>query len=352
MRLFILFALALQPSRFSGTLDIFRSLFHFAYVSRLPESATISRRDFLMKTAVATTATAIAGTSTLPGQGEIHNHVANSPQHPPIAVFTKVCQTLKISFEDSASLVAEAGMQGIDSPVRPDGEVLPARVAEDLPSYAEALKKHNLRLLLLTTAITKPSSENAETILRTAKKLGVQYYRLGFTEIQKDRAPEKQISEVKAGLKDLVALNKEIGITALYQNHSPSGRSYVGGNLDDLYEIVKDFDPAQIGVAFDIGHALVVHGKDWRPHFEKIRSHFKIAYIKDVKMGGRWVPFGKGDIAETGYFKLLREMKYSAPISLHIEFDWTEKGKTKTRPALLKALQESTATLKKWLAEA
>src|SRR5580765_5725707 len=54
MRLFILFALALQPFRFSGTLDIFRSLFHFAYVSQLSESATYSRRDFLMKTAFAT----------------------------------------------------------------------------------------------------------------------------------------------------------------------------------------------------------------------------------------------------------------------------------------------------------
>ena len=92
--------------------------------------------------------------------------------------------------------------------------------------------------------------------------------------------------EIKAQLKDLAALNKQIGIGAIFQNHSPAGRSYVGGDLSELYDIVKDFDPAQIGVAFDIGHALVVHGDDWRRHFEKLKSHLKVAYVKDVTRGG------------------------------------------------------------------
>jgi sugar phosphate isomerase/epimerase len=304
----------------------------------------LSRRDFLMKTAVMSSAVALAGSRGL-------SSLAAGTSSPPIALFSKVYQTLKLNFEDAASITAEVGLQGVDPPVRPAGEVLPERVSEDLPRYAETLQKHNLRLLLLTTAILSPSSPNAENILRTAKKLGVQYYRLGFTETQKDIPVEKQIGEIKAGLKDLAALNKEIGITAIYQNHSPSGRSYVGGNLEHLYQIVKDFDPAQIGIAFDIGHALVVHGSDWRPHFEKLKSHFKIAYVKDVKTGGRWVPFGQGDIAQTGYFQILKELNYQAPISMHIEFDWTDNGKTKTRTALVKALKETTTVLKRWLVE-
>ena len=116
----------------------------------------------------------------------------------------------------------------------------------------------------------------------------------------------EQVREIRAQLKDLAALNQQIGIGAIFQNHSPSGRSYVGGDLAEMYDIVKDFDPAQIGVAFDIGHALVVHGDDWRRHFEKLKSHLKIAYVKDVKREGRWVPFGEGDIGSTGYFKLLK----------------------------------------------
>ena len=113
----------------------------------------------------------------------------------------------------------------------------------------------------------------------------MQYYRLGFVITQADAPAGKQVREIRAKLKDLAALNKQIGIGAIFQNHSPSGRGYVGGDLADMYEIVKDFDPAQIGVAFDIGHALVVHGDDWRRHSSKLKSHIKVAYIKDVKRG-------------------------------------------------------------------
>jgi sugar phosphate isomerase/epimerase len=205
---------------------------------------------------------------------------------------------------------------------------------------------------LLTTAITGIASPHAEDILRSAKQLGVQYYRLGFTITQADAPPGKQVREIRARLKDLAALNKQIGIGAIYQNHSASGRGYIGGDLTELYEIVKDFDPAQIGAAFDLGHALITHGDDWRGHYEKLKSHLKVAYIKDVKRGQGWVPFGQGDIASTGYFKLLKQLGCRAPVSLHIEFDWSDKGKSKTRAALSKALQESTQVLRRWLSTA
>jgi hypothetical protein len=45
-------------------------------------------------------------------------------------------------------------------------------------------------------------------------------------------------------------------------------------------------------------------------------------------------------------------MGYRAPICLHVEFDWTEKGKTKTREALAKTLRDSVRALKQWLEEA
>src|SRR5436190_2941537 len=119
-----------------------------------------SRRDFIMKTAVFSSAAALAGGGTLAG-------LAAEKFSPPIALFSKVYQTLNLSFEDAAAVTAEAGLDGIDPPVRPGGEVLPERVGEDLPRYAEALRKHNLRVLLLTTGIISPASPSAEAILRT-----------------------------------------------------------------------------------------------------------------------------------------------------------------------------------------
>jgi sugar phosphate isomerase/epimerase len=303
----------------------------------------LSRREFIAKTLAVSSTAALCRGDVLLGRAEENASL-------PIVVFSKVYQELELGFDAAAALTAEAGLNGIDCTVRPGGEILPENAARELPQYDAALNKRDLQVPLLTTGIMSVSSPHAEEILRTAKKLGVQYYRLGFVNTQTDAPPGKQVREIRAQLKDLAALNKEIGIGAIFQNHSPSGRNYVGGDLSEMYDIVKDFDPAQIGVAFDIGHALVVHGDGWRQHFEKLKSHLKVAYVKDVTRGGRWVPFGQGDIASTGYFKLLKDLGYRAPVSMHIEFDWTDGGKTKTRTALAKALQESAQVLRRWLA--
>jgi len=305
----------------------------------------LSRREFIGRTLAASATVPLCAGGALSG-------LAAETFSPPIVAFSKVYQTLKLNFDEAAAVTAEAGIDGIDCPVRAGGEILPEHVTRQLPEYAAALKKRGLQLPLLTTGITSVSSTCAEDILRAAKKRGVQFYRLGFAIRETNGSAGKQVREIKAQLQDLAALNKQIGIGAIFQNHSPAGRSYVGGDLTELYEIVKDFDPAQIGVAFDIGHALVVHGDDWRRQFERLKSHLKIAYVKDVKRDGRWVPFGEGDIARTGYFKLLKELNYQAPVSLHIEFDWTDGGKSKTRPALVKALQDSSRVLRRWLASA
>jgi sugar phosphate isomerase/epimerase len=302
----------------------------------------LSRREFLAQALAASSTAALCGGTGL-------SALAQEKPALPIVVFSKVYQSLKLKLEEAAALTAEAGLDGVDCPVRPGGEILPEHAAQELPQYAAVLRKRSLQLPLLTTGITDTSSPHTEDILRTAKKLGAQHYRLGFVLRRADVPAARQVDEVKGQLKDLAALNKQIGIGAIFQNHSPASRSYVGGDLDDLYAIVKDFDPAQVGVAFDIGHALVVHGDDWRRHFDKLKPHIRIVYVKDVTRAGHWVPFGQGDIASTGYFKLLKQMNYRAPISLHIEFDWTNGGKAKTRAALLKALQDSVQMLRRWL---
>jgi sugar phosphate isomerase/epimerase len=202
----------------------------------------------------------------------------------------------------------------------------------------------------LTTAITSPASPQAETILRTAKKLAIQRYRLGFIYRSNDASWDQQLREVRAQLKDLAALNKEIGIGAVMQNHSPSGRTYVGGNLDELVQIVEGFDPEQVGVAFDIAHALNVHGHEWRAKFDRVGTHLKVVYVKDTNKQKQFVPLGQGEVGATGYFQLLKQMGYHAPISLHIEYSESPTSQPETREALLKAVKESLQVLGRWLA--
>jgi sugar phosphate isomerase/epimerase len=306
---------------------------------------SFSRRDFLARAALVCSSGALCGVS-LPS-------FAAEKFSPPITVFSKIYQDLKLDFEQAADLTADAGLDGVDCPVRPGGEILPERAVDEMPRYAEALRKRKTGMLLLTTAILSPATPHTEDILRTAKKLGIRYYRLGSVQVPRDAQTSKQANEIKAQLKDLAALNKELGVTGLFQNHSPWGKTQVvGGDLNELFDIVKDFDPNQIGVAFDLGHALLVHGDDWRPQLEKLKRFIKVAYVKDAKKGGRFVHFGQGDFAQTGYFTLLKQMGYNAPFSIHIEFDWSDQGRDKTRAALLRALKESAGVLREWVAKA
>ncbi len=307
-------------------------------------TSTLSRREFIAKSVLGASAISLSASA-------IYRASAAEKLPPPIVVFSKVYQKLSLNFDDAAAVTAEAGLDGIEPPLRSDGEIVPERATEDLPRYVEAMHKRKLQVPLLTTAIVSTSSPHAEEVLRTAKKVGVQFYRVGFVDRQGDS--KKQVSEFRAQLKELAAMNKALGIGAVLENHSPAGHGkYLGGDLTEMREIVSGFDPAQIGVAFDIGHAIIVHKENWRPHFEALKPHIKVAYVKDAKMSGRWVPFGEGDVGHLGYFRLLREMGYNAPISMHMEYDWTEKGKATNREALVKALRESAAMLRKWLAEA
>ncbi len=288
---------------------------------------------------------------------------------PPVAIFSKLFQELKLNFERSAEVTAEAGLDGIDCAVRAGGEIEPERAADDMPRYADALAKHGAKMLLLTTGILGVDSPNCREILATAKKLGIRYYRLGFWRKPADAAAaERYLSEIKARLKDLAALNRELGVCALFENHSAPGTKVggtqpeasarnpspgskssgmAGGDLGELYEIVKDFDPDQIAVAFDLGHAIIMHGDEWQAHFERLKSHIKVAYIKDVGRTSRFVPFGQGEFAKTDFFTLLKRMNYRAPISMHIEYNWAADGE-KTRAAMVEMLKSNRRVMGQW----
>ncbi|OHE75799.1 MAG: hypothetical protein A2107_03225 [Verrucomicrobia bacterium GWF2_62_7] len=307
--------------------------------------ALLSRRDFLRHAAFASAAAAAwpRFASAAPSGGKFT---------PPIPVFSKLYQELKLDFEQAAELTAEAGLDGVDCPVRPKGEIEPERAADEMPRYAEALRKRKLDMLLITTGINSISTPHAETVLRTAKKLGIRYYRLGFST-NRQKGAATPLSEIKAQLRELAALNKELGLTGVIQNHSPSGRStYVGGDLHEMYDIVKDFNPNQIGVAFDLCHALVVHGDDWGARFDQLKPHIKVAYVKDVKRPRELTPFGEGEFKNTDYFKRLKQMNLTAPLSMHIEYKWCPEGQEKTRAAMLKMLRQNLRVLKGWLAAA
>jgi sugar phosphate isomerase/epimerase len=311
---------------------------------------TVSRRIFLESAAAGVALSAAAGHARL--------LAARSPHPlPPLAIFSKLYQELKLDFEQSAEVTAEAGYNGIDCAVRPKGEIEPERAADEMPRYAEALAKQGTKMLLLATGNSGVDSPHVRDILTTANKLGIRYYRLDFFTYKQDLSPEKQIAEVKARLKELAALNRELGVCGVFENHSTigskvgskaeRGSGYIGGDLSELHGIVKDFDPDQIAVAFDIGHAIIQHGDEWRSHFETLKDRIRIIYVKDAGRASRFVPFGEGEIGTTDFFRSLVAMNYAAPLCIHIEYPWAADAK-KTRAGMIDTMKKSRLVVENW----
>jgi sugar phosphate isomerase/epimerase len=266
-----------------------------------------------------------------------------------IGGFTKVLQDL--SYEKTAEAAVGIGWDGIECPVRAKGHVLPERVEEDLPRMVDALKAKNLEVLALATEIRGTDDPHIEKVLRTGLKLGIRLYRLGGFKYKEGISIPKQLDEFRARLKDVAALNRELGITGLYQNHS--GNGYVGASVWDIHEMVKDFDPKDIGVHFDIGHATVESGLSWPTSFALVKDRIGAVIVKDFYWkhtpgeGAKtvWVPIGQGSI-QPRFFGMLRASGFRGPITMQFEYAWEGGDGLESR---LKALKQDNLKLREWV---
>lgn len=299
---------------------------------------SVNRRQFLRRSA----ALALAPAACPPISAE------EGPGGPrfEFCTFTKALQPL--SYEETAARIAALGFDGIEGAVRPKGHVEPERVGEDLPKLVEALKGEGLAFTVMTTAINEVSAEQrTEEILRTAAAARVKRYRMGYYKYDLSKPIRPQLDEFRPRLRDLVALSRELGIKPIYQNHS--GRDYFGGPVWDLCEVLAEFDPAHVGVAFDIGHATVEGGKAWPLHFATARPHIDTVYIKEPSWQNNtlgWGPVGEGAV-DKGFYKQLKEGDFRGPVSLHVEY--LGHGDAAIVPTVLKAIEKDFATLRSYL---
>lgn len=243
---------------------------------------------------------------------------ASEPQGNKICAFIKFLQSL--SYEQLAETIAELEFDGIEATVRDRGHVLPERVEEDLPKLVEALKKHNLEITVMASSVNSVDQPHTEKVLRTAASLGVKRYRMAHYRCDLDRPVLEQLDEFRPALKELVALNRELGISAVYQNHA--GAKYVGATLWDLYHLIEDYPVEDVGAAFDIRHATAAAGVSWPVVFNLMRPHLGAVYVKDFRWNERKmenVPLGEG-MVDNKFFSVLKRSQYGGPISLHVEY--------------------------------
>jgi sugar phosphate isomerase/epimerase len=240
------------------------------------------------------------------------------PPQPHFCVFEKYLQDL--SHEQLADELAELGFNGVEVTARSGGRIRPERAEEDLPALVEALAKRHLEVTILTTEVNRVDDATNERLLAAAAKLGIKRYRLGWFKYDDQRPLPAQLADARLQLLDLAALNRALGITGLWQNHS--GPAYVGAAVWDLHQLIRDLPPAEIASAFDVRHATVESGLSWPRLYQLIKPHIGALYMKDFVWAERrdkHVPFGDGRV-DPAFFGMLAHDQLNVPISVHVEY--------------------------------
>jgi sugar phosphate isomerase/epimerase len=298
----------------------------------------LQRRNFLQQSAAVAAALALRGASTAHGATEQQAAASRYT----FCAFTKYMQSL--GFDELAAALAGSGFAGIEAPVRAGGYFSMEEAPDKLPQLAAALRKRDLDITILCTDVLRADQPHAEKCLRAAKDLGIKHYRMGFYKYDLKKPVRPQLAEIRPAMKDLAALNKEIGIQALYQNHS--GPEMVGATVWDIFGTIEDLDPKQVAMAFDIRHCTIEAGLAWPAVFNAIQGHIGAVFVKDFDWKGakaEHVPLGKGRV-DPKFFAMLADSDFSGPISVHVEY--LGKGDALENAAAIKRDYE---TLKGWL---
>jgi L-ribulose-5-phosphate 3-epimerase len=230
------------------------------------------------------------------------------------------------NLEDAIAVAKQAGFDAIEWNVRKGGHIPPDRVEDELPKAVELTRKAGLAVTMITTSIQDAKTPYTEAILRTAHGLGIRYYRGGeYYRYDYKGDLVAELEALKPRVATLAELNQKYGMTWAYHTHSAPGM--IGGNVWDIWSVVKDFDPALIGLNYDTGHTTARGGVGWIDAAHVAHRHIACLAIKDVQWerrpDGKWrsefCAVGEGMVDFPTVFSYLKSLGFAGPVNIHYE---------------------------------
>jgi sugar phosphate isomerase/epimerase len=272
-----------------------------------------------------------------------------------VDIFSRHLQWLR-NADEVGEAVSEMGFDGVDVTVRPyPGHVDPTRVAQDLPPFVNAIRKHGVLVREIACPIMDADSPNAEQIFQTASSLGITHYWGAPFRYTQDKPIVQQLDDLKPRIAKLAALNAKYKMTAMY--HTNEGSNSVGAAIWDLLYVLKNFDPAQVGFHYDLGHMTIAGGNGtWALNLRAAGPYIAGISVKDsvleanpglaggsgrgpVDPGGpspggngrgrgampngwrvRQVPLGSGMINLPELANILKEIAFAGPFEIQAEY--------------------------------
>jgi sugar phosphate isomerase/epimerase len=288
---------------------------------------------------------------------------AANPGKLKLSVFTKHLQFL--SGEPLADAIAELGFDGADVALRPNGNIEPARAQQEFPALVKALRARKVEVPMITSGIVDAETPNAEAVLSLLQNQGIRYYRWGGFKYDYSKPLAAQIEACKPRVEKLAALNRKYGVCAIYHTHS--GLQQLGASIWDLHMLLRDFDPAQVAINYDIGHATVEGSfGGWVNSFHISGKHLRgialkdFIWVRDKKTNAprpQWCPLGEGMVSFDEFFKMVGASGFNGPVQVHYEYalGGAESGKTSItipKEQVFAAMKKDLTKLRAWMQQA
>ncbi len=269
-----------------------------------------------------------------------------------------------LDWKELAVQTRAAGFEGIDLTVRPGGHVLPERATTDLPAAVDTIRAAGLTVPMITTGLTAATEPTAIPIVSTAGRLGIPFFQTGYYKYQY-RQPQAEMEAAVGQFATLASLGARSGIVAGFHNHCGN----IGGAIADVAPALEKLDPKwakYYGYYFDVRHAVCEGGAEgWRLAFHLAAPRLKMIAVKDFywERGAKradgstaWrqvnCPLGEGMVDWRLFTRLLREIGWKGPVSLHLEYPIPGKNDQEKLENTLMAARRDLTFLKARLAEA
>lgn len=273
----------------------------------------------------------------------------------PIAIFEKVFEGL--SYSELGEALAKIGADGVEATIRPGGHIDPADAEAEVPKMQAALKSRGQRIVIAATHIRSVAEPATRPLLETLVANQVTHYRMGHFHYDLAQPLMPQLKQFAAQARELAALNRELGIQGLYQNHSGSSnykRGYVGALGWDAAMMLEGIDPLGLGLAMDTRHLRKDTGSSWKVALRACKPHIRSIYVKDGVWKGERGDEYKDVPLDTGFvnqrlFDDIRAGLDPMPLCIHMEWLGYRVFEKHEIPSAIEAHQRDLATLRSWL---
>lgn len=262
-----------------------------------------------------------------------------------------------LPIEQAARGAKEAGFDGLDLTLRAGGHVLPANAEMGLAEARRLAESVGMSIPMVSTDVTGVDSPHAEAVFAAAAHYGARHVKLGYWPYEPFGKLAEQIDAARKRLAGVIELGKRYHVKPCVHPHS--GR-FVAAGGQQLYLVLKDFSPDEVGAYVDPMHMTIEGSLDgWEMGLDLVSPWIALVGVKNFRwlpgerdrfgqLRYRWqyVPLADGQAPLPEFVARLKQLGYDGIVSLHSEYKGENSFRKLATPELVKQSGEDLAYFK------